>query len=360
MNQDLSALMREALMCSLFVDPRDPGLDDAEIFEIGRQARFQDGEIRDTFPHVSKEPFGRTRYVPSHHDVLFSTIIEAGDPPLLDVAAADFVKGVLNERIRADGIQRARLDRDVIVARAVAAGHPHAAVEGAITCLAVALQVKLEDGAVVPRQAYGLMELSSGRQRPSPFGPNRVRARVMELVRDVVARRTDGRPRHAEPLDAFPDALERIGFGKFRVWWLQTVSELRGRNPTSAPVACAVLSAALVEGALTFAAKYARDAQVGAFTSSDFDKPPQGWRVEKLIESAAAGGVAAILSPQLKARAEVLNRTRQRVHAGRMLGEHPGGPPDLRPEDGREAKATAEQVVRAVLDWLERPSPVHA
>ena len=355
MNREFNEILRQALMCSVFVDPTDPGLTDAEIFEIGRLAGFQDGEIGDTIPHVSKQGYGRYRSVPEHHEMLFSEIFEVTDPPLLDRNAADFVIAELNVRIRADGIRSARLDRGVVVERAVAAGWERLAVEGAITCLVLAEQLaQTPDGAVTPRHQNGLMQLFTERGRRPASRTAKVRPRALALVRDVVARRTDGRPQHAEPLDAFGDALEQIGFRQFRAWWRQTVTELRGSDPVSSPIACAVLSAALVEGVLTFAAKHARDRQLGAFGSSDFDKPPSGWRAEKLIESAAAGGAAAILTPQTKARAEHLNRVRQRVHAGRMLGEHPGGPPDLRPEEGRDAKATAEQVVRAVLDWLER------
>jgi hypothetical protein len=53
-------------------------------------------------------------------------------------------------------------------------------------------------------------------------------------------------------------------------------------------------------------------------------------------------------------RADELVRTRQRIHAGRMLSELPQGAPDLRPEEARAAKAMAELVVRRVLDWLTR------
>jgi hypothetical protein len=35
-----------------------------------------------------------------------------------------------------------------------------------------------------------------------------------------------------------------------------------------------------------------------------------------------------------------------------MLSEFPQGAPDLRPEEAPSAKATAELVVRRVLDWL--------
>jgi len=37
-----------------------------------------------------------------------------------------------------------------------------------------------------------------------------------------------------------------------------------------------------------------------------------------------------------------------------MLSEFPGGPSDLRPEEARDAKSTADLVVRRVLDWLQK------
>ena len=46
-------------------------------------------------------------------------------------------------------------------------------------------------------------------------------------------------------------------------------------------------------------------------------------------------------------------RARQRIHAGRMLEEHPRGVPDLRPDEARESVETATAVVRRILDWLE-------
>lgn len=357
MNREFNALLRQALLCSVFVDPTDPGLTDAEIYEIGRSAGFQDGEIGDTIPSVSRQDHGRFRSVATNHDLLFSEIVETSNPPLLNRDAADFVRTEMNARIRADGVRGARLDRGAVVERAVTAGHDRTEVEGAITCLVIAGQLGLtSEGALSSQQHSGPMQLFSEQARRSASQPNAVRPRALALVRDVVARRTDGRPRHAEPLDAFGEALEQIGFRQFRAWWRQTVTELRGSDPTSAPIACTVLSAALMEGCLIFAARYARDRQLGSFQSSNFEGEPRGWKAEKLIESAALGGASAILAPQIKARAEHLNRIRQRVHVGRLLSENPGGVPDLRPEEGRDAKATAEQVVRAVLDWIERTS----
>ena len=75
------------------------------------------------------------------------------------------------------------------------------------------------------------------------------------------------------------------------------------------------------------------------------------------MASAASGGPSAVFDLQVKARAETLIRSRQRIHAGRMLSEYPSGPPDIRPEEARDAKATAEQVVRSVIDWLQNLPP---
>jgi hypothetical protein len=177
-------------------------------------------------------------------------------------------------------------------------------------------------------------------------------------VKDVVDRRSDGRPKHAEPLDAFVEELDKLGYGKFRLWWNQTVAELRQTDPNSAPVSASVLAAALVEGSLTFVVKHARDKGLGVLQSKDFARDARTWKIDDLVSSAATGGGSAILDHQTRNRAETLIRSRQRIHAGRMISEFPGGPPDIRPEEARDAKATAEQVVRAILDWLQRfPTP---
>jgi hypothetical protein len=40
-----------------------------------------------------------------------------------------------------------------------------------------------------------------------------------------------------------------------------------------------------------------------------------------------------------------------------MLSDYPVGAPDLRPEEARDAKATAELVTRRVLDWVDKYPP---
>jgi hypothetical protein len=179
----------------------------------------------------------------------------------------------------------------------------------------------------------------------------------MPHVRDVIERRTDGRPQSAEPFGAFAEQLEKLGYGRFRLWWSQTVAELDRTAPASSPLSALVLAAALVEGALTFVVKHARGLGLGVLGSTDFERDPKHWRIDELVTSAAKGGNTAILDPAARQRAEQLIHTRQRIHAGRMLSEFPGGPTDLRPEEARDARAIAELVVRRVLDWLDKYPP---
>jgi hypothetical protein len=93
---------------------------------------------------------------------------------------------------------------------------------------------------------------------------------------------------------------------------------------------------------------------LGVFRSKDFDREPRAWKIDDLVSSAASGSDVAILDELTRNRAVRLINTRQRIHAGRMLSEFPAGAPDLRPDETRDAMATAEQVVRRVLDWLEK------
>jgi hypothetical protein len=239
----------------------------------------------------------------------------------------DLVFDELNLRLRSEGEARAEIERSVLVERAVAKRIQRHNIEVVITWLVMAKQLVEKDnmlrfahrGATV-RQ---LPSATRGIHRHRDSKPHK--ARAYPLVKDVIARRVDGRPQHAEPLDAFAEELEKLGYRQFRMWWMQTVSELRQSNPSSTPVAVAVLAAALVEGALTFIVKHAR--ANGQFQSRDYEREPRTWKIDDLVASAASGGPSGILDLQSKARAETLIRTRQRIHAGRMLSDYPAGPP---------------------------------
>ena len=61
-----------------------------------------------------------------------------------------------------------------------------------------------------------------------------------------------------------------------------------------------------------------------------------------------------MLDQPTKIRAELLIGFRQRIHAGRMLAEFPTGVPGVKPEQGRDAKGTADLVIRSVSEWLDR------
>ncbi len=357
MNREIVSLLNAALECSVYVSPRDPGLTYQELGEIAKRAGYLDGEINDALPHVGVGFFGRPRRMPSEQETALWACFFPEDPEYKDYAALDLVFEELNLRLRSEGEARAQIERSVLVERAAAKGIPRQNMEVAITWLVMAKQLGEKDNVI--RFAH---RGATVRQLPSATRGNQVhmdskpnRARAYPLVKDVIARRADGRPRHVEPLDAFGDELEKLGYRQFRMWWTQTVSELRLSDPSSTPVAVAVLAAALVEGALTFVVKHARTA--GQFQSPDYEREPRNWKVDNLLASAASGGPAAILDLQTKVRAETLIRTRQRIHAGRMLSDYPAGPPDLRPDEARDAKGAAEQVVRAVLDWLQKNPP---
>jgi hypothetical protein len=357
MNQEIVSLLKAALECSIYVSPTDPGLSYVELGEIATRAGYLEGEINDALRHVGTGVFGRSRIVPSEPDTTQWVFFFPENPEFKDYAALDLVFDELNLRLRSEGEARAQIERSVLVERAIAKGIARRNIEAAITLLVMAKQLGEKDS--ILRFAH---RGATVRQLPSVTRTMHMhvvskphKARAYPLVEDIIGRRADGRPRYAEPLDAFADELEKLGYREFRMWWIQTVSELKLCSPSSTPVAVAVLAAALVEGALTFIVKHARAS--GHFLSKDYEKEPRSWKIDDLVTSAASGGSGAILDLPAKARAEAIIRIRQRIHAGRMLSDYPTGPPDLRPDEAREAKGGAEQVVRAVLDWLHKNPP---
>lgn len=353
MNQEIISFLKTALECSVLVDPLDPGLSFQELGEIGKRAGYQDGEINDAIPQITTAYFGVARLLPSPQDTASWVFFFPEEPEYRNFAAFDFVVTELNSLTRSEGSARALIERGVLVERAVAKDIPRNDIQAAITWQVMSKQLAEKGGILRFANSGGVRGLPS-EQLKAHLRPHRKpqRERAYSIVKDVIERRTDGRPKHAEPLDAFTDELDKLGYRPFRLWWMRTVAELRHTDPNSAPVSSSVLAAALVEGALTFIVNHAR--KRGLFQSRDYEKDPRNWKIDDLVASAASGGPSAVLDQQVKARAETLIRSRQRIHAGRMLSEYPGGPPDIRPDEARDARATAEQVVRAILDWLQK------
>ncbi len=360
MNQEIIKLLQAAVECSVFLNPTEPGLSYEEILEVGKRAGFQAGEVADAAPQAGERYFGVKMIIPDQHARTFWRVFCPEEPEYRNFDAFDFVVSELNARVKADGARNAQLERSVVVERALAKAIQLNDIEVAITYLVMANELTEKDGVLRFPNNSGVRGFPSEQLKSM----NRLhtvrkdaRARAYPIVKDIIERRTDGRPKYIEPLDAFAEELDKLGHGSFRLWWIQTVAELRRSDVHSSPVSISVLAAALVEDALTFVVKHARKLGLGVFLSKDFNGEPKTWKIDSLVASAASGSGSAILDVQTKNRAETLIRTRQRIHAGRMLSDFPSGVPDIRPEEARDAKATAEQVVRRVLDWLEKFPP---
>jgi hypothetical protein len=363
----LEKLVTTAVDCSVFVCPTDPGLTFVEIIEVGKRLGFEEGELKDAIRHAEQtkevqQSWGRPYIAPTPNPFWCDFHLR-DDPDLRNVDAFDFVCKQLQGIARTQGSNHAQIERSVLVERGVAAGLARNDIEASITVMILGEHCNAKDSIIKLTPGYSSYPLAReqiNQARDRPSRPNETKRRVYPIVADVIARRADGRSTSAEPLDAFADALDILGYKPFRLWWTQTVAELRKLEVTISPVSATVLSAALVEGALTFLVKHARQLNVGPFKSRDFDGEPRTWKIDDLVKSAATGGDVAVLDSGARLRADELVRTRQRIHAGRMLSEHPGGPPDLRPEEARDARRTTELIVRRVLDWLQKYPPAQS
>jgi hypothetical protein len=357
--QHVAKLIQGALECSLVFAPREPGLTYQELLEVGRRCGLKDGEMNDVLVRANNYAEGSRRLLPDKGTLELFIIRE--DPELRNYDALDFVLTEMNHQIAEAGGRAARLDRDVLVERGASRDLPRNDIDAAITLL-VWSELWVEKGGVLSSRHGNAYKPLPTEQRDQPGAHRQVyrreaRAQAYAAVQDVIARRTEGRAAHAEPLDAFAEQLDRLGYSKLRLWWTLMVRELRQMQPESAPVATCVMAAALMEGCLTFVVRHARDNDLPVFRRSEFDRDPKTWKIDDLVASAASGGDGAILDQQVRVRADQLVRTRQRIHAGRMLSDFPQGPPDLKPEEARDAKATADLIVRAVLDWLQQFPP---
>jgi hypothetical protein len=357
--QEITRFLQDAFESSIHLSPTDPGLTYEEIREVATRAELAAGEIEDALKSISPDRSNThpPKLLPSASMlILLGHFSVAKQPEYRQIGAFDFLYSQLNAAVKEQGSDNAQLSRNVIVERAVAAGISQLHIQAAITICALSQQAVVDGDRVKPARGWRYEQLPSQQRQTMPSPPiNRLseaRGRAYAIVKDIIARRTDGRPKNAEPFDAFAEALDQLGYGHFRLWWAQAVAELRRTEPNSSPLSALVLAAALVEGSLTFVVKHARSLNLGVFRSSDFDGGPQTWKIDDLVASAARGGSDAIFNERTRSSAKKLVDTRQRIHAGRMLSEFPNGVPDLRPEEARAARATAEEVVRCVIDWL--------
>lgn len=356
--QRLVRFFKACIECSIYIAPTDPGLTYQELLEAGSRAGYQQGEMNDALMQIGTPQRGNDRILPSRSDVvMWLSFLHSEDPDFRSFGAFDFVFEEVGKSVRANGAGNAKLERNVVVERGVANNLSRTDVHAAIAVMILTEQAKENDGILSFGRGAGnlttsRMQLAQHPTRRSPRSESRILAH--SLVTDIIERRSDGRPQSAEPFDAFAETLEKLGYGMFRMWWTQMLGELRQAGSQTSSVTITVLSAALVEGALTFVVKHARALGLGPMGSNTFEGPATKWRLEDLVESAGRGKDDAILDNATQQRANTLIRARQRIHAGRMLSEFPEGPPDLRPEEARDALSTAEQVVRRIVDWLQQ------
>jgi len=352
--------IRRALECSIYVAPREHGLTTGELVEVGSCCGFQRGEILDSVGRVA-EPAEwnpermRLREVETQR---LSNFICEWEPDFRNPGAFQFVDEYLRELARSEGKTKARVQRNVLVAHGSAAGFSDHDMEVAVSVYVLAGTLLQRDGYLSlasGRDSYLLPKAQIGQRTGDTRQDRPGFLQTYEAVKDVIGRRTGGRASSAEPISSFEAALEELGHGRFRLWWAQIASEFRRASSDHLTTGTCVLAASLAEGALTFVVDRARNLKLATLSSKTFAESETRWKFDELARSAASGGKDAILDQNLRGRAERLNAMRNRIHPGRFLAEIPTGPiPDIRPDDAREAVETANAIVRAVLDWLER------
>lgn len=354
---DVGQFIKDAFECSVYVSPRDVGLKVAEIQEAAKLAGYRVGETNDALRSLCR--FVGDRCFPND-DMMFMfggasiDFNERYEPDFRKWEAFEFVRQELLEVAKDVGAANAILPRDVLVERGVAKGLERHDVEVAVTVTLLAGILKEKDGGVfhsnkmyaLPSQQVGHQHRFTPRARPTL-------ARTQGIVRDIIERRTDGRPAASNPLDAFESCLGAIGHERFRAWWIQQRHELRLAGPMQ-PTTSLVLAASLAEAALAFVVPRAQ--KHGLMSRIDITRPRQ-WGFDDLVKGAKSGNPAVdpILDEPTSSRVLQLNSTRQRIHAGFLIDTVANGPiPDLKPEEARDGVQTAEIVVRRVVEWLGR------
>jgi hypothetical protein len=214
--QEVEKFVCAALECSVYVAPKEPGLTHEELFAVGRAAGFENGEITDVLPQVAAPMYfgGDNRILPQRL-VMSADFNFPDEPDYRNPEAFDFACVTLREIARRETAARAQIDRDVLVARAVAKGLPKLAIEAAITILVLDERFIEKDGALrfAPgRDTYALPSEQIQDQAKTPqvrrsVRRNEARAKAYALVKDAIQRRSDGRPKAVE-------SLERVGGAK--------------------------------------------------------------------------------------------------------------------------------------------------
>jgi hypothetical protein len=363
--KDVSDFITCAVEASVYVSPKSPGLSYEELQEAAAGAGFKLGETDDALGRMQQVRWGKDGRMGVELSSFGADFLFRLEPEYRSPEAFEFVRVYFRNLAAEMGEAKAQADRGAIVAAGVAKGIKEHDLDVALTMLLVTQHLTVAaNGTYEPPRGRLRWALPSEQraQRDDRKMPPRRRPQMEKayaLVKDIVARRTDGRAPAAEPVKAFEHALAGLDCVRFRMWWAQTAGELQRANTGSSPMITCVLSAALAEGALVLIVKRAQTLGLATMASKTFGQSPTSWKFDDLLSSAAAGGPDAIFDTKVRDRAARLNAIRNRIHVGRLMAEQPTGPiPDTRPEEAREARETLDIILRRILDWLDaHPAP---
>lgn len=357
----VSDFLLTAFEASIYVSPESPGLTLDELDEAGDRLGIKRGEIRDTLGQIGIEPripLDMSRPSESlRYRLLWWNQTRTPEPR--NERAFEFIYTLFDDLAREHTRAAARVERSVLANRGKPNGISEHDMQVAITALLYGGILREDSTGLIGSTYQGIVRPSlqtgdSGGRRP--VKPEFL-GRLMEVIKDIVKRRSDGRPAAAEPIAAFERELARLGHDYFESWWRQTAAEFRTADANLMPTTVVVLAATLCEGALVFIMKHAQHERL-SMPETSLGADPKGWKFDKLVD-AACKGAAPVFSGQPRdqlaaKRAKELNFMRHRIHAGRVLDEQSRLPhPDLRPEEARTARETTDLVLRRVLDWLE-------
>jgi len=113
-------LVSWALECSIYVNPKSPGLTNDEIHEVARQLEFKPGEIGDALSGIARCLRG-SKYQPDG-DQVPRNFFSGPNPDYRNPKAFEFVYTQLRENQREVGAANAGVARSVLVASGVATG----------------------------------------------------------------------------------------------------------------------------------------------------------------------------------------------------------------------------------------------
>lgn len=348
--QEVQRFIRNVLASSILVAPDEYGVTPAELVEIGASHGFGPGEIQDALrvdAGIDRSRMG-PNLIPTSMVTNFllmePTEGRAGMP---SAETLDYVVRQFQEVAKEKGARSARLSGDVLGARGEGAGHTKRDVQVALALFELNGNLKDEGDGSLSNISLQIMQPFVG--RTTMRNPILDLTSVYGTVRDVIARRASDRPASADPLRAFPEELAALGHANLREWWHQVASELDCADSQQSPVSVVVLSAALCEAALTVVIGRSKELELAM---RRLPERVEQWQLSQLIEWAKSGS-DPIIQGDLGAKCKKLNEWRQRIHVARYLEATPAQV-SCRTDEARQAKNILAELVRAVLEWLDR------